>query len=190
MNIVLVGFMGAGKTAAGKLVAEKLGYDFLDTDELVEKRLKQPVRDIFWTIGEEGFRQIEREMVRTVANADRCVVATGGGTLGDPDNASDLKRNGCLVWLKVNPDTILSRLEQISTRPLIDPGNPHGSITRLMMKRQDLYRKMAKIHIDTDNLTADQVAEQIVAAVHREWAKKTPAPDPKDSTRPRFEKYH
>ena len=161
MNIILVGMMGTGKTAVGKELAERLGWFFFDTDELIEETAKMSISEIFKNSGEERFREYEREVVRKLAQADKSVIGTGGGTLMNPENMAALKKNGFLVWLKARPKTILQRIRELHSRPLLDPQDPEGSLTNLLARRETAYGA-SQVCIETDALTVDQVVEHTI----------------------------
>src|SRR5262245_38860810 len=110
MNLILVGFMGTGKTSAGQAVAARLGWQFVDTDLMIEARCGRPVAAIFAEEGEAAFRAAEAETVREAAALRHAVIATGGGVLNDPANLAALQASGVLVCLTALPEVILARV--------------------------------------------------------------------------------
>src|SRR5262245_20360797 len=108
-NIVLTGFMGTGKTTVGRLLAARLGYEFVDTDQVIFERDGE-IADIFRTRGENAFREIERELARELASRERLVISTGGRMMLDPDNATAFGRNGMIFCLVATPDEIFERI--------------------------------------------------------------------------------
>ena len=108
-NIVLTGFMGTGKTTVGRLLAEQLGYEFVDTDRVIEER-HGPIGDLFRSAGEAAFRHIERELASELADRERLVIATGGRMMLDPHNVASLSRNGRVFCLVATPDEIFDRV--------------------------------------------------------------------------------
>jgi shikimate kinase len=160
MNIVLIGFMCSGKSRVGRALASRRGWPHLDTDELVMKKAGVSIADLIRTKGEPEFRLLERQTVKEIASLDNHVISTGGGVPLNPANMRDLSGNGKLVWLKVRPETVLRRAGNIASRPLIDPANPLASIKQKLKDRLPAYSQ-ASYSLDTDELTADQVADQI-----------------------------
>ncbi|OGC03633.1 hypothetical protein A2276_07175 [candidate division WOR-1 bacterium RIFOXYA12_FULL_43_27] len=159
MNIILIGFMGSGKSAVGQKLAERLSMQFLDTDPLIEKTEKMMIPDIFEKKGEKYFRDLETEVVKTLQDYDNFVVATGGGMILRDENVTMLKRLGPLILLWVDEETVFKRLEQTNNRPLLRRD--------LLEQRKPAYEKAADFKIDTTALSVDQVVEEIV-----KWIKK------------------
>ncbi len=158
MKIVLIGFSCAYKTCAGKILAEKLGYNFIDTDETLERRTGMGVAEIFARNGEERFREEENALLYELAESDcgNAVIACGGGSpLCSGFRA--LACNAAVVLLTVGVDYVLSRLDGVS-RPLSD-GLPRGSLQALMDERSGLYAEFARFTVNTDGLTSVQTAE-------------------------------
>jgi len=161
VNIVLIGFMCSGKSRVGKELASRLKWSFHDTDEMVEKAARARVGDIIRRQGEAVFRTMERDAVQHAAAYDNAVIATGGGAPVDRDNLADLKKNGRLVWLKVTPRTVLRRVGDFSARPLIDPSDPLGSVTKRLTEREPVY-SAAEFSVDTDTLPPAAIADRIL----------------------------
>jgi shikimate kinase len=157
-NIILTGFMGTGKTTVGLLLAERLGYLFVDTDELIEGRDGRSIATIFAESGEVAFRQMERAVALELAGREGLVISTGGGLMVDPVNAAELGRNGRIFCLTAAPDEILARLmaEGRRERPLLHVSNPAQRIAGLLAERQAGYGQFEQIV--TDGLGADEVA--------------------------------
>lgn len=162
MNIVLIGFMCAGKSRVGRELAARLKWTFHDTDDMVEKAARARVGEIIRGKGEAAFRLLERDAVKHVAAFDNAVIATGGGAPLDPDNLADLERNGRLVWLRASPRAILRRAGDFSLRPLIDPSDPLGSVQKRLAEREPVYAR-ASIVVDTDGLAPEAVADRVLA---------------------------
>ncbi len=161
-NVVLIGFMCSGKSKVGKELASRLGWTFHDTDEMIEKAARSRVGDIIRRQGEDVFRQLERDAVQHVAAFEKAIIATGGGVPLNPANMADLQKNGRLVWLQVLPRTVLRRAGDFSTRPLIDPSDPLGSVQKRMAEREELYAA-AELRIDTNTVPVTDVADRILA---------------------------
>jgi shikimate kinase len=163
MNVVLFGFMATGKTSVGRLLADRLGWAFLDTDAMIEKEVGASVKDIFATGGEAAFRQVESRTVGLVSLLDKTVISTGGGVPLDEKNVRDLSRNGLTVCLTAKPETILERLkDEADVRPLLQGGDPYLKVHRLLSDRREAYAR-AKHQVATDGLTPAQVADRVMA---------------------------
>lgn len=161
-NIVLIGFMGTGKTAVGKRLAERLGWKFIDTDGEVERITGKTISQIFNEHGETGFRSEERRVIQKLALSRRLVIATGGGAVLDPENIVGLKKNGVLICLNAKPEIIHSRVKSKSGRPLLDGDNDViNRIGELLIKRAAAYQT-ADFNVDTSCLNSDEVVNQIM----------------------------
>ncbi|MBI1953668.1 MAG: shikimate kinase [Candidatus Omnitrophica bacterium] len=161
-NIVLVGFMGTGKSAAGRLVAQRLKRPFVDLDRWIEKKAGRAVAQIFADSQEAGFRKLEQEAVEEVAPKPGQVIAAGGGVLLDEENVKRLKANGILVCLTATTEVILKRtLATLPHRPLLQGPRPQERIEELLALRAPSYA-LADLTIDTSGLTVKEVAEEIV----------------------------
>lgn len=156
-NIVITGFMGTGKSTVGKLVAEKLGRTFIDTDEEIARRTGKTPAEIFAQRGEAEFRHIERRMCRFLAAQRGFVVSTGGGMLVDDSNRDVMLASGFVVCLTATPEIIAQRLvADKSERPLLK-----GDWRALLEKRSVAYNAIPR-QVDTTNRTPDEIAQEIV----------------------------
>ena len=153
--------MCSGKSRVGKELASRLKWTFHDTDDMVEKAARARVGDIIRRQGEPAFRAMERDAVQHAAAFDKAVIATGGGAPLNGENLADLRKNGRLVWLKVSPRTVLRRMGDFSARPLIDPSDPLGSVTKRLAEREPVYAA-AEFTVDTDALPPASVADRIL----------------------------
>lgn len=160
MPLVLTGFMGAGKTSVGQVVAQKLGRDFIDMDVVIEEEEKRSIPKIFETKGESYFRARESELCARLAMRHNLVVATGGGALVNPNNRAQFK-DAFVVCLDATPSEIYGRLKDQDHRPLLKSTNPQQRIVELMSARRDAYAEI-EWHLETTGKTIDQVAEEIV----------------------------
>ncbi len=166
-NIVLVGFMGTGKSTVGREVAGRLGRPFVDTDALVAARAGLPIPQIFALHGEEAFRDLEAQVVAEVAARPGQVIATGGGALLRPENVSRLRERGRLILLTASPEVILERLSRngLSERPLLfgalTPAERLERIRSLLRGREEAYAQ-ADARVDTTGLTPQQVADLVM----------------------------
>lgn len=165
-NIVLIGFMGSGKTEVGKRLAERLSYTFVDTDRLIEEKRGESVAGIFRGEGEPRFRELEVSIIRDLLIRDLSgvtghVISTGGGIVISSDNIRSLKKIGLLVWLKASPETIYRRVRSETHRPLLNVDDPLGEIKRLLTFREQFYSE-ADISVDTDGLEVDKIVDVII----------------------------
>jgi shikimate kinase len=166
-NIILVGYMGSGKSTVGKHLARKLGYTFLDTDEMIEEREKMTINDIFATMGEQAFRNMETALLeKMIADGlDKLVVSTGGGMPLRKENRELMAKLGTVVYLKALPETIYERLEGDTTRPLLQCDNPRKKIKEMIAVRGPIYEEGASVVVDVDNLNQSEVTEVIIHEV-------------------------
>jgi shikimate kinase len=160
-NIVLCGFMATGKSTVGKRLAAMVGYDFWDMDAAIEAEEGITIPQIFSSRGEPAFRALESRMVERIAEQTGWVVATGGGTIADPQNLERLKRRGVLVTLTADLETILRRIGLGDDRPMLREGDRTERIRTLMEKRAPAYAQ-ADIVLDTSSSSIDEVAGRIV----------------------------
>ncbi len=163
MPIVLVGVPGAGKSTVGQLLAKKLDLDFVDTDLVIEQRAGKSISDIFVQDGEPVFRSLEKQVVADAISNEGCVISVGGGALMDADTRMLVKTQEC-VWLQAGLSQAVDRVGMNKNRPLL-LGNVRGQLADLMTAREPLYIECAKHVVDTNNMTPDQVVEQIVETV-------------------------
>lgn len=161
-NIVLTGFMCTGKTSVGKKLAERLHFEYIDTDDLIEQQIGLKITEIFEKYGEPYFRDIESDIVKKVSLLDRKIISTGGGVVLRKENIQNLKRNGIIINLTAKPETIYERLKkQPGIRPLLNKPNPLEEIKKLLNYREEFY-KDCDLRIDTDELSVDEVVEEIL----------------------------
>ncbi|MEX2555716.1 MAG: shikimate kinase [Actinomycetota bacterium] len=159
-SVVLIGFMAAGKTAVGKALADRFGFDFMDTDALVEESARSTVPKIFEALGEEGFRSLEREAVIRAAAREGRVIACGGGAILSVRNYGVLKGAGPIVYLRTSVDELIARLGAGEGRPLLR-GDPAEAVPRLLSERAPAYETAAELIVDTDGRTPGDVANEI-----------------------------
>lgn len=162
-NVVLIGFMGAGKTAVGREVAARLRCPFVDTDSLVEERAGRPIPRIFREEGEEAFRRLEAEVVSAASEGEGLVIATGGGVVLRRENMDRLRRNGLIIALRADPAALRARVGGGADRPLLG-SDPEEGIRRLLAEREALYRE-ADLTVDTSTLSLEEVVARVVAFV-------------------------
>lgn len=162
-SIALIGFMGAGKTAVGRILAEKLGREFVETDALIEQRAGKSIPQIFAQDGEIAFRELEIEVAKEVAGRKNLVIACGGGIVLNKINIDRLKKESVIVYLKTSTSVILQRLtDDGDERPLLKAGDRAARIEELLKFRKPFYERAADITIDTSRLSVAAVAERII----------------------------
>lgn len=166
-NVVITGFMGAGKSKVGLEVARRLGREFLDMDTLIEQRVGMSIPEIFAQRGEAFFRQQERELCQELAKGHGLVIATGGGALIPEENRQALSASGLLVCLACNVGEILRRLAQAEDRPLLDVADRRERIETLLAKRRESYSRIPH-QIDTTGLTVEEVVGMVIELLESE----------------------
>ncbi len=159
-NIVLIGFMGTGKTTIAAKLSLRLNMRYVSTDDLIEKREKRTINEIFTNSGEEYFRNVESEIVREISGDDGQVIDCGGGAVIREENVANLKSSGIIVCLTADPEVIMERTKKYKHRPLLNVEDPKRKIIDLINKRRPYYAK-ADHFMDTGRLTIDQVIEKI-----------------------------
>ena len=158
--VFLIGFMGAGKTTVGRLLASRMGIDFVDLDQEVAAREGESVDAIFRARGEVGFRLAERSALSGLATRENTVVACGGGVVTDEGSRSILETAGTTVYLAVSPEDAMARIgSETGGRPLLS-AEP-DSVAGLLASREALYLETARFAVDTSGLSAEQVAERV-----------------------------
>lgn len=165
-GLVLIGFMGSGKTSAGREISRRMGAEFLDLDDRIEHHAGMRVREIFATRGEAAFREMEREAIREAVSVAGRVIATGGGAFQNEENRRLLKRYAPVVFLEVTPGEVASRLSEDRTRPLL-PGRgimEEREIVNMMDTRRPAYEQ-ADLTVRTDGCTVSQVADQVLERI-------------------------
>jgi shikimate kinase len=161
-NIILTGFMGCGKTTFGKWMAHSRKMTFCDTDEYIEKKQNRQIKDIFAEDGEEFFRKLETETLRELTSSlNHCVIAVGGGLPVREENRKLLKELGTVVYLQTSVDELVRRLKSDTKRPLLAGGDLRAKILELMEKRENIYKALADVIIDTEHKTFEQIGAMI-----------------------------
>lgn len=163
-NVVLTGFMGTGKTTVGRLLAERLDYEFVDTDQIIEAD-HGPIPVIFAEQGEEAFRTIEQRVAADLATGTKRVIATGGRLMLDPANAEALGSAGRVFCLTARVETILERVlgDGTAHRPLLDGDDPAGRITALLEERAAAYAAFESV--DTEGRSPAAITDEIHARI-------------------------
>jgi shikimate kinase len=160
-NLALIGFMGTGKSTIGRIVADDLRFDFLDTDAEIESRTGVSIADIFAKQGEGAFRQLEQQIVIELAGRQRHVISAGGGLVVNPANLASLKTHALTVCLWASPERIWERVRHQSHRPLLQDADPMARIRALLAVREPFYRQ-ADVLLNTELRSAREVANQVI----------------------------
>jgi len=163
LNVALYGFMGVGKSTVGKALSERLGYGFVDMDEMIERRAGVKIKDMFAAEGEKRFRALEKEVAKEVAEKDRHVIACGGGAVLDPENAEALRSNSVLILLTASIDEIVERTRDNDERPLLNVDDAQAEA--LLRERMPLYLEAADLVMDTTGASPTQLAAEIAVAL-------------------------
>ena len=171
-NVVLIGFMGTGKTSTGRMLAAKLGCAFIDMDQKIEEEAGISIPEMFAQKGEAYFREKERQLVTYLAGRRNAVISTGGGTVKDPENMRQFRKTGVVICLTASVDAVLERTSHRGSRPVLDQadqGDRRAAVAGLMKERQELYAH-ADYMVDTSRLSPMQVTEEILHFLKREGA--------------------
>lgn len=163
-NIILIGYMGSGKTTVGKIAAERKNYTFVDTDEMIVEQQHRSISEIFATDGEQAFRDMETALLGQLIAEKRehLVISTGGGMPLRAENRQLLARLGKVVYLKASPATIYNRIKGDTTRPLLQCENPLERIEEMIAERSPLYEDGAMFTVEVDELGQSEAASEIL----------------------------
>ncbi len=163
-NIILIGFMGSGKTSVGKTIVNQTGRRFLDTDELIVQRESRTINAIFAEDGEAYFRDLETQVLKDLLAEDlsNSVISVGGGLPVREENRTLLKELGTVIYLTASPDTLVNRLSGAKDRPLLQGHDLRSRIMELMERREVLYQAAKDVLLVTDELSREQAAEACV----------------------------
>jgi shikimate kinase len=169
LNLVLIGFRATGKTSVGRRLAALLNRSFVDLDQVLVEEAGQTIAEIVAQEGWQEFRRRERDLVARYGGRQGRVLATGGGVILDPENVRILRKNGIVIWLTADPETIQSRLAQDEpgevSRPSLTGTDTLGEVAEVLQARQHLYLAAAQIIINTVGQSVEEVTDQILAAV-------------------------
>ncbi len=164
-RVLLIGMMGAGKSTTGRLLAERLQWPYLDSDDEIERQTGRTVPEIWKTDGEPAFRAEESKVLaQACASGDRAVVSVAGGAVLDPDNRALIRAAGLVVWLRAEVSTLAVRVGSGRGRPLLEDG-PAAALARLSAQRAPIYEGLADLVFDVDRLSPSLVAARIAEAV-------------------------
>jgi shikimate kinase len=169
-NIILIGFMGAGKTSVGRLIATRLGFQFIDTDAVIVERAGMEISEIFKRDGEAHFRDLETSALESMGFLNRCVISTGGGIVLREGNRGLLHQLGFVALLTATEDVIFERVSRNTKRPLLHTPNPRETVAEMLAARQPQYEATAQLIVDTTNLNHDQAADRIIAEARKAFS--------------------
>ncbi len=164
-NIVLIGFMGAGKTSLASYLAEQLSMKVVETDQEIIRREGMSISEIFDLYGENHFREVESEVIRDVGAGHQMVISAGGGAVMRDENVENMKKSGIIVLLTASPAAILDRVKTSMDRPLLNGNMTEEYIASLMERRRRRYEDVADYRIDTTDKTIPEVCETIITAL-------------------------
>jgi len=154
--------MGVGKSEVGHRLAKELGLNFLDTDELIEKTEDRNISEIFKIDGEEYFRKLETEVLKTLQDYDNYVLSTGGGIILREENVGLLRSMGPVIWLWAEPEVVYERIKNETHRPLLEVADPKAEIKKILDFRMPIYARVADLKVDTAKLNPEGVAQEIM----------------------------
>lgn len=161
-HIVLIGFMGSGKTSVGMHLAEALGLPFMDMDARITEREGIPITEIFKKHGEEYFRTLETRLLSELSKSgQQMVISSGGGMPVQPQNRSYLKSIGTVVFLQTSTDILVKRLQYDKTRPVLQGGDLRERITELKRQRNPIYEQVSDVQVVTDHKSIEEIVQEI-----------------------------
>ncbi len=160
-RIILIGPMGVGKTTIGRILAKQLDFDFIDTDQRLEKITGASISWIFDIEGEAGFRRREQQLIQELTGVTDAVIATGGGVILLSENRFNLKSNSIVIYLKGEVETLYERTRLDNNRPLLETANPRETIERILSEREHLYVETADFEIEIDGRSAEYIVTEI-----------------------------
>src|SRR6184192_3010351 len=161
-SIVLIGFMGTGKSLVGKILERQTGFRRFDTDELISQKVKMPIKEIFSAHGEERFRDLETETLRSLFAEEPAIIVAGGGIVLRAENVDLLRQLGTVVWLDADQATLRARIQRLDNRPLLRTANPEVTLSELLEARQPIYKSAADLRVDIRKKNPEQIAELIL----------------------------
>jgi shikimate kinase len=154
--------MGAGKSTVGRLLAERLGYDFYDSDHEIEARTGATIPMIFDIEGEAGFRKREEQVIDELTQLPNIVLATGGGAVLRPENRKHLRSRGFVIYLQSDVDNLFNRVKHDRNRPLLQNANPKATLAAILKEREPLYLEVADLVVRTEAVPVSQVVRRIL----------------------------
>lgn len=163
MKLVLIGMRGSGKSTVGKIMAEALKCRFLESDKLIEKRMKKAVKDIIGEMGLDFFRDLESKVIISLENEKDCVIATGGGVIERNSNMQSLNKDGIIIYLDTTPEISATRLSGDNGRPILTGAlSIAEDLKKLYERRKNIYEKWSDITVPTDGRTIDEIVDAVI----------------------------
>jgi shikimate kinase len=173
MNIVLTGYRGTGKSVVGRLLAGRLGMQYIGMDAAIVERAGMPIPEIVEKYGWPGFRDLESAEASDLAGLDHLIIDTGGGIIERPENIDALRKSAMIFWLKARVETIVARIQGDNQRPALTAGKTFTEeVAEVLERRAPKYKNAAHYEIDTDDLTPDQIVDRIIEIW---WGNQPPA---------------
>jgi shikimate kinase len=166
--IALIGMPGSGKSAIGKAAAKRLALSYADCDQAIERRAGCSIAEFFSANGEQAFRELESDMLTTLVDDSRSVIATGGGVVLRPANRELLRSRTCCVYLRASSELLWKRLRNDRRRPLLQVADPQARLRQMHAERAPLYEEVAHLVIDTDGLPFARIVDEVVRGVEAE----------------------
>ena len=167
-NIFLIGFMGAGKSTIARVLQKELDMELIEMDERIVEEQGMSINDIFEQKGENGFRDIESQLVIDIGKSSNSIVSCGGGVVIRPQNVENMKKSGKIVFLTARPETILERVKNGKDRPLLNGHMNVEYISEMMEKRRVFYEGAADFRVSTDDKTVGEICTEIIQILTRE----------------------
>ena len=162
-NVYLVGLMGSGKTSIGKILAKRMGMNFIDLDNEIIKDQQCSISEIFDRFGEEKFRHLENEKLLSTVEIDNCVISTGGGIIMDQDNIKIMVENGSIIHLDIDLETQLLRIKNKKNRPLLkDKDDERNILIKMRKERDHIYKKISVASVNTSNKKRNDIVSEVV----------------------------
>jgi shikimate kinase len=166
-NIILIGFMGVGKTEIGRALAAKLKLEFIDTDLMIEESEKRSISEIFEADGEKHFRDLETKLLISLKGSEKHVIATGGGIVLREENVKALKALGPIILITSDPEVIEKRLAEKSDRPLLNVADRAKKIRAMLKERDPIYKRVKGLTVDTSRLSVSGSVAKIIGYLKR-----------------------
>ncbi|MEN8694648.1 MAG: shikimate kinase [Akkermansiaceae bacterium] len=170
-NILLVGFMGTGKSTIGRKLSKCLNYQLVDTDQMIVDRAGKPIPKIFEEDGEPAFRESETQVLQDLLNCQGHIISTGGGIIGSQKNRELIQKLGYVIWLYASFEEILERTARNANRPLLNNDDPEGTIQRLLEERNPLYQEVSHLKISTEQLCFEEICMGITESASYYFSK-------------------
>ncbi len=168
MNIVLIGYRGAGKSVVGRLLAKRLGMEYIGMDAAIVKRAGMPIPEIVEKHGWPGFRDMESAVARELAGRDNLIIDTGGGVIERPENIETLQKNATIFWLKARVETIVARIQGGTERPALTAGKTFTEeVEEVLARRTPMYKDATNFEIETDQLTLEQIVGIVIQIMQK-----------------------